>query len=55
MKRIQKRCVDAIQSLHFIRVDRASVKGMFLYKTSTTETENPVFLLLDNDLMVGNY
>ena len=32
-----------------------SVRGMFSYETSATETANLVSVSLDNDLIIGNY
>ena len=38
-----------------LRLESISVRGMYSHKISTTETENLIFVLLDNDLIEGNY
>ena len=36
-------------------IESISVRGLLSYKMYTTETANLVFVLLDNDLILGNY
>ena len=38
-----------------LRPESILVRRMFTYRISTTETANLVFVLLDNDLIAGNY
>ena len=38
-----------------LKLESISIRGIFSYKVATTETTNLVFVLLDNDLIIGNY